>query len=812
MSANGFPAQRGMPPSSGSSLKRRASVLHESDHEQDTDSHPTNKSGGIRYGPPRPIKKPLPKILYTEAMVRGAMRGELVYTPALKSLMDSIEVDMRLTAQIAGRHLGSNVHYSKMKSILKQGQDEMINLERYLLSEAFIRIDIWNPTRLQEFFEMVHTYGLERELRDTYWQKNQLAHPAKIQRLYGLISRPLTHPNLDIGLADQIEKWAKDIMSRSVFVPRPDHPLIRSAVAIMNIAEQSSKENMQVWEKLQEGPKRVTQIWVAWCLARNKEWAETAYLAAIILDRSHKNKMIANCFRRENSALLKLVSNGYDKEACTHWRDMHGKCHVISMQELMSRPVVVKNLLFDTSPASASSVQQETLPSSTQKKPSSFSSAQHQRAPSFSASLASAFELQKTPHNANKTSNPLPPKVVLSTKAKDLASSSQHQLAPIRPTPSKQNPIVARSSPFSAIGRDRTPEDMVRDLQISDPSPIKKHRVNEPKQQQSKQGDKMDRTETSQPKVKKIKTSHADIIRQAEAGAHRQISASPAPTTMAAPAVPAHPIASVANTATSPALVASAATDSAALSSTAFAAPASAVAPPSVLTMASPPPTPTYPINPWMSQPFNPTDLTNMVAMRLFAGNSGFSLNGQTITAKTEREIVEETTEKLERIIDNKLSSYLVRLDSMSSDIEAIGDKQTAFEKTITQKYDDLKHSCDEKLIALEKTVLKKLDDHVQLIKDQQAAYEQAIIKKTEDKYAIQSDRQTAFEIAVMKKVNGQFELFQKQYEEHYDALKARVDRGEKKRGRPSNNDKAADTITCASMTDSTPPVRRKNH
>ncbi|CCF36964.1 hypothetical protein CH063_00244 [Colletotrichum higginsianum] len=811
MSANGFPAQRGMPPSSGPSLKRSASVLHESDHEQDTDSHPPNKSGGIRYGPPRPIKKPLPKIFYTEAMVRGAMRGELVYTPALKSLMDSIEVDMRLTAQIAGRHLGSNIHYSKMKSILKQGQDEMINLERYLLSEAFIRTDIWNPTRLQEFFEMVHTYGLERELRDTYWQKNQLAHPAKIQRLYGLISRPLTHPNLDIGLADQIEKWAKDIMSRSVFVPRPDHPIIRSAVAIMNIAEQQSKENIQVWEKFQEGPKRLTQIWIAWCLARNKEWAETTYLAAIILDRGHKNKMIANCFRRENSSLLKLVSNGYDKEACSHWRDMHGKCHVISMQELMSRPVVVKNLLPDI--YSASSAERETLPSPTQKKTSSATSAQQQqKAPSLSASLASAFELQKTRHNANKTAKPLPPKVVLSAKAKELASSSQHQLAPSRPTPSKQNPIVVRSSPVSAIGRDRTPEDMVRDLQISDPSPITKRRDNEWKQQQSKQGEKMDRSETSQPQAKKRKTSHFDNFRQAEAGVQQQTSASPSQTTMAAPAVPAHPVTSVANTAASPALVASAATDSAALSSTAFGAPPSAMAPASVLTMASPPPTPTYPITQWMSQPFSPADLTNMVAMRLFSGNSGLSLNGQTVTAKTEREIIEETSDKIEKIIDSKLSPFLGRLDAMSSDVEAIDDKQATFEKTIMQKFDDQKHSCDEKLIALEKTVLKKLDDHVQAIKDQQAASEQAILKQTEDQHTIQSGRQTAFELAVMKKVDEQFELLQKQYEEHYDALKARVDRGGKKRGRPSNNDKAADTITCASMADSTPPPRRKNH
>ncbi|TQN68392.1 hypothetical protein CSHISOI_07049 [Colletotrichum shisoi] len=802
MSANRLPAQRGMPPSSGPSLKRSASVLHESDHEQDTDSHPPNKSGGIGYGPPRPIKKPLPKILYTEAMVRGAMRGELVYTPALKSLMDSIEVDMRLTAQIAGRHLGSNTHYSKMKSILKQGQDEMINLERYLLSEAFIRTDIWKPTRLQEFFEMVHTYGLERELRDTYWQKNQLAHPAKIQRLFSLISRPLTHPNLDIGFADQIEKWAKDIMSRSVFVPRSDHPIIRSAVGIMNIAEQQSKENIQVWEKFQEGPKRVTQIWVAWCLARNKEWAETTYLAAIILDRSHKNRMIANCFRRENSSLLKLVSNGYDKEACSHWRDMHGKCHVISMQELMSRPVVVKNLLPDIS--SASSAQRETLPSPTQKKTSSASSAQQQKAPSLSASLASAFELH--PHNAKKAAKPLPTRVVLSAKAKELASSSQHQLAPSRPTLSKQNPIVVRSSPVSAIGRDRTPEDMVRDLQISDPSPTKKRHDNEWKQQQSKQGEKMDRSETSQPQAKKRKTSHIDNFRQAETGVQRQTSPSPALTAMAAPAVPTRPVTSVANTAVGPALIASAATDSAALSSTAFGAP------PSVLTMASPPPTPTYPINQWMSQPFSPADLTNMVAMRLFSGNSGFSLNGQTVAAKTEREIIEETTDKIEKIIDSKLSPFLERLNAMSGDVKAIDDKQATFEKTITQKVDDQKHSCDEKLIALEKTVLKKLDDHIQPIKDQQAASEQSIIKQTEDQHTIQSERQTAFELAVMKKVDGQFELLQKQYEEHYDALKASVDRGEKKRGRPSNNDKAADTITCASMAGSTTPSRRKNH
>ncbi|GKT89983.1 hypothetical protein Ct61P_07833 [Colletotrichum tofieldiae] len=634
MNANGYLPERVMD-SSTLSQKRRASLFRESDHDEDVDTHSSNGLARNPPGPTRLIKKPQPRLLYSEAMVLA--------------LKDSIARNMRLTNQVVGRHLGSNIHYSKMKSILKQRQHEMITLERYLLSEAFIRTDIWNTIRLQEFFELVHSYGLERQFRDEYWEKNQSSHSANVQKLYDCVKRPLTHLALDDALADQIESWAKDIMSRSVFVPQADHPVIRSAVAIMNIAEQQPRDDLKVWDKLQEGPKRVAQIWTAWCLARNKDWVETTYLAAIILKRGSKSKMIAKCFRRENSALLKLVDNGYDKEACRHWQDMHGKCHVISMQELLSRPVVV-NLV---GASVASSTQQKTC--------------------------LSTPSLQKTTHTAKKTGNDL--FRVVPSKAKELASISQSQLAITRSPCIQQSSFVQRSSVVSSIERDHSPEDMAQELPILDSSHPKKDRNDERKQS------KTINLEMDQPHVKKRKTVSFDL------GSPRQAQSSP-------------------------------------------------------------------------------------------------------VVAKSEHETLEGTWTKLEAEVDKKLSPFLRQLDNLSRDVKALSEKHAVFEQTITRKVDDQHTAQGGEHTTFEKTAETKMDELTKLVGSQQTAFAQ-VVAKMDHRHTMISYEHGDFQQTITKKMDNLSQLIHT-LQQDQDEIESRIDRGRKKRPKPTANDEVVDSITCA--------------
>ncbi|KAK1584789.1 uncharacterized protein LY79DRAFT_591964 [Colletotrichum navitas] len=756
-----------------SPLKRNASQTFEANHDEQVDRHVALDLGRNPTGPARFIKKPQPKLFYPEAMARDAMRGELVYTPDLKPMMDSIVRDMRSTSQTVGRHLGSNIHYSKMKSILKQSQRAMITLDRYLLSEAFIRTDIWMTNRLQEFFKLVHLYGLEREFRDEYWEKNQQSHPSKIQKLYDSIERPLTHSALDEALADQITNWAKDIMSRSVYVPRADHPIIRSAVAIMNMAEQQP-------DMLQETPKRVAQIWAAWCLARDKCWAETTYLAAIILDRGAKNQMVAKCFRRENSALLNLVDKGYDEEACRRWQDMHGKCHVIPMPELLSRPVVAS--LLRASPSSLS----------------------------LQRTFSSASQLQKTARMAKKTGKTLTK--VVPSKVKELGSSSKHQLSPIRPSSGQHSPSIRRLSDVDSTSRYRTPADMVRHLQIHGDSRPKKGHNEEMERRPSEYSKKPDHPEADQPRTKKRKTTTTPSSPVSPLRLQREIrhgaSPAPSPATPIAPAAAAGSTTPIPAAVPSPALIPSKAPlDMAPIPVAAMSAPApmaatsastpmtTMLAPIPVATMSAPPPTPTDPTSQWSNQPVSADDIATLVAMKLRSGPSGLPFTSQPVATKAEYESIEETWTKLEARLEKKISPLIRQLDSLTSEVKALGDKQTALEQTLAKHADD-QHKSQDKQVAHDENITKKVETLTQLIDDQQTALKQAVIKM-DDQYIAVNKRQTAFEQTITDQVDSLSQLvrtLQKDKEE----LKARVERGQKKRRRSPVNDKTADSITCA--------------
>ncbi|KAK2045099.1 hypothetical protein LZ31DRAFT_442508, partial [Colletotrichum somersetense] len=706
--------------------------------------------------PARFIKKPQPKILYPDTMLRDAMRGELVYTPGLKPMMDSIARDMRLTPQPVGRHLGSNTHYSKMKSILKQGQRAMATLDRYLVSEAFIRTDIWNTAPLQEFFKLVHLHGLEREFRDEYWEKNQQAHPAKIQKLYESIKRPLTHP-LDEALADEVANLAKDIMSRSVYVPRADHPIIRSAVAIMNMAEQQP-------DKLQESPRRVAQIWAAWCLAREKHWPETTYLALTILARAAKNQLMAKCFRHENSALLRLAGRCYDDEARRRWQDMHGKCHVIPVPELLSRPVVAS--LPHASPSSA-----------TLKK-----------------TFSSASQLRKTARMVKKTGTKLAK--VVPSKVRELDSLSKHQLSPIRPSSGQHSSLTRSLSAADSISRHRNPEDTVHDLQIHDFSHPKKDHNNQgiKKQRLSEHSENpVHHPEVDHPQVKrrKITASLSPVITTAsrpQPDIRHGSSPAPSAVTLIAPATPTGSATPVAAAAPSPALIPSmapldmvpipVATISASTPMATMPAhiPVAIMSAPTPMsTMSAPPPAPANSFPEWRNQVVNADDIATLVAMKLCGGPSGLSFTSQPVATKTEHESVEETCTKLEARLEKRLSPFLRQLGGLSSEFEALGDKQAALEQTIAKHAND-QHDSQGKQFTDNDTIMEKMETLTKLLENQQTALEQAVTK-----------------------VDSLSQLAQK-LQKDQEELKIRVDRGHKKRGRFSASDKIADSITCAPL------------
>ncbi|OLN87640.1 hypothetical protein CCHL11_05698 [Colletotrichum chlorophyti] len=348
--ANDTPGQAATVTSQATSLKRSHSLFVDDDSSHDesaVEGHSSSSLAGPSHASSvgQRMKKVKvgygkTKIVYPETEARAVMRGELLFTPSLKYLLETIVANMKTTNQMEGRHLGSNVCYASTKAALKQGQRELITLERYLLADAFIRTDVWMWGPLREWFDLVHDAGLEKQFRDLYWEDNQKAHEKTIRKLVDRITPPFIMS--DRELAADIETRAKEIIRHSVHVDGPGHPIIRSAVATMVFAEESSKEDMAQFEKVQEKRGRLGQIWAAWCLARDKDWLESRYIASTILERTHKNNLVRKCFYREHGELQRHVNKGYDMEKFKTWQKMHWRCHIIPISELLARPAVVK--------------------------------------------------------------------------------------------------------------------------------------------------------------------------------------------------------------------------------------------------------------------------------------------------------------------------------------------------------------------------------------------------------------------------------------------------------------------------------------
>ncbi|KAF4830121.1 hypothetical protein CGCTS75_v006112 [Colletotrichum tropicale] len=282
------------------------------------------------------------RIRYGVDEIKGALRGELLSTPAMQPLVQELIGEMLEITQTERRVLCENTFYARTKAAMKNQQaDELIDLKRYLLAETFIRIDSWSFSALREWFDLVHRLGLEREFRDMYWEDNQRAYSVQIAKLASHVSPPKIPRTKDnhVRLSAEYGSNAKDIVSRSVFVKGRGHPIIRSAVAIMVLAGQENPENK---DNRLENIARISQIWAAWCIAKHGEdETERQFLAALIHDRYRENDFIKTCFFYVREELEKLAIK-VDKDEFKKWQRMHWRCHLISMSEYRSRPVALR--------------------------------------------------------------------------------------------------------------------------------------------------------------------------------------------------------------------------------------------------------------------------------------------------------------------------------------------------------------------------------------------------------------------------------------------------------------------------------------
>ncbi|KAF6821404.1 hypothetical protein CMUS01_11400 [Colletotrichum musicola] len=275
-------------------------------------------------------KRPKVVVTYSEEEVRAAMRPELLSTPGFKRFVDDVVGLMVDRKQSEGRNLFDNKFFTKTKGRLKGGQEVLVRLIDYLHAEAYIRIDIWSMP-LHDWFDLVHNAKLEQEFRDYYWESNQRSHAAQIARMAGTVQAPVIRNNLP--LAKEYGRRAVDIISRSVFVQGPGHPIIRSAVAIMVLAENDDTATSQ------ETAGKTAQIWAAWCLAKRADGDEIRLLAGTILGRMPKSPNVKTCFLHLHDELRKWVRD-IDLEKLKKWKRSHGRCHFIPDVELRNRPLV----------------------------------------------------------------------------------------------------------------------------------------------------------------------------------------------------------------------------------------------------------------------------------------------------------------------------------------------------------------------------------------------------------------------------------------------------------------------------------------
>ncbi|KAF6819020.1 hypothetical protein CPLU01_13170 [Colletotrichum plurivorum] len=275
-------------------------------------------------------KRPKVVVTYSEEEVRAAMRPELLSTPGFKGFVDDIVGLMVDRKQSEGRNLFDNKFFTKTKGRLKGGQEVLVRLKDYLHAEAYMRIDIWTMP-LHDWFDLVHNAKLEQEFRDYYWESNQRSHAAQIAKMAGTVHSPIIRNNLT--LAKEYGRKAVDIISRSVFVQGPGHPIIRSAVAIMVLAENDDAPTSQ------ETAGKTAQIWAAWCLAKLGGGDEIRFLAGTILGRMSKNPNVKTCFLHLHDELRRWFRD-IDLEKLKKWKRSHGRCHFIPDVELRNRPLV----------------------------------------------------------------------------------------------------------------------------------------------------------------------------------------------------------------------------------------------------------------------------------------------------------------------------------------------------------------------------------------------------------------------------------------------------------------------------------------
>ncbi|KAF9870438.1 hypothetical protein CkaCkLH20_12105 [Colletotrichum karsti] len=337
--ANGASARSRMASPHALKQKRPCSVAF-----ADTDDDGNDYTDNIPVKKQKLVSSKL-RLTYPLDEIKQAMRGELLSTPALKYVLDEMVEDMADCKQDERRSLGSNKFFGPTKAALKNGQQSLVGIKRYLLAEAFIRIDNWSLINIREWFDLVAEAGLEKDFRDLYWEDNQKIHAIQIAKLARHVTKPQSSRVRELSLAQaaQFAQVGQDMVARSVFVSGRGHPIIRSAAAIMVLAEFSDAE---LRDKRQENNIRVTQIWAAWCISKHLDEKEMQFLAVLILDRIHKNDIVKACFIHIHEELRRCARKA-DEDEYKKWQRMHWKCHVINSSEILNRPKALQT--FDDS-------------------------------------------------------------------------------------------------------------------------------------------------------------------------------------------------------------------------------------------------------------------------------------------------------------------------------------------------------------------------------------------------------------------------------------------------------------------------------
>ncbi|TEA12156.1 hypothetical protein C8034_v006403 [Colletotrichum sidae] len=309
--------ERGQPPKKAPAALSKAPSLKRdfTTYSKDGDGTGPGESGSSKKKQPKEDRP-----FYTQQEVEAALRPELVASGPQRIIAIIMDT-MTKTKEAKGRILSNEPNFVNVKKAAKKGESQGIG--SYLKADVCIRMLKWNPSSLQDFFDRAGDY--EHRFRTTYWVLNQKTKGDEVKKLASQVAKPNIHHATHV--ADEIYEAAKDIVGRSVFVPNGGHPITRSAVAIMLLAQSKEKP---------ENSDDIIQIWAAWCITKGSGNDEPGLFATLVLSRLKVSNRIKQCFQSLTPELRGLAQNS-NKDKYIKWKQLHGRCHIIPINELKAR-------------------------------------------------------------------------------------------------------------------------------------------------------------------------------------------------------------------------------------------------------------------------------------------------------------------------------------------------------------------------------------------------------------------------------------------------------------------------------------------